>query len=336
MKNTLTKAFLCCFISLFTLQSTTYNAHATETTDDLIELTVEINDVNAIYSIKEQLIDSSIDIQQDQSIKDEIDIVNSEITIDGLDITQLGTTTGQIHMSLKLKPLSSTLLAENTISTHVIFNVVDTTKPEITLKYSAIQLDFEEELNPYEWIKNTSDNSMNDLASVYAETSSLDNTTPGDYTVYYYAKDASGNTATTELKVTVKEEINASAYYGTDANLINDMLDLINSERSERGLSPLILGSENAQKAIGVRASEASGYVSHTRPDGQHYKTAFDEYGVTYSSPYEVLTYSGTTVQDKLDWWMGSPGHRDILMRATGTYIAIGYSGSMWAAIVYN
>ena len=77
------------------------------------------------------------------------------------------------------------------------------------------------------------------------------------------------------------------------------MLNLINNARADAGLDPLSLGDENAQAAIGVRASEAAGYVSHKRPDGSHYKTAFDEYGVSYSHPLEILTYAGSTVQDK-------------------------------------
>lgn len=324
---------LCTPLMLF---ATIQPAHAEETNLPITILTVELDDIQAVDSIKSQLVDKKVDETMFPGMKANIDIANSEIKLEGLDITKLGQQDVMVHMTMKVSSIKTELLFNNVIQEKIKVEVVDTTAPTIALRYDHIRLEYEEELDPYEWIDAITDNSHQDMANISVDTSSLDISTPGEYEIYYSAEDVNGNVGYATLGVTVKKKKVAYSNYGASSDSITSMLNLMNNKRAEYGLDALSLGNSDAQAAIGVRACEAAANVSHTRPDGRHYKTAFDDYGVSYSKPYEILTYSGSSVQDKFNWWMSSSGHRAIILRSSGNKVAIGYCGKMWAAIVYN
>ena len=111
---------------------------------------------------------------------------------------------------------------------------------------------------------------------------------------------------------------------------------MINAHRIAAGLHPLKMGGSGELAAASIRAQEAAGYVSHNRPNGRSYKTAFTDLGLYHSNVIEVLTYSGRSAADKVNWWMRSSVHRRVLMRSNITHIALGTSGNMWAGIVYQ
>lgn len=339
MKLLLTKGLILTFFGILAAGALIQPVLAEEDENESEEntiLTVELNDAEAASAIKSQLVEKEIDETLYPGLKASIDIDNSEILLEGLDISKLGIQDVMVHLTMKQSPLKTSLLFNSVISEKLQIEVVDTTAPVITLKYEHIRMEYEEELDPMEWIEEVTDNSDINEVSVSADMSQLDNTVPGEYQIIYTATDASGNTSTAVMGVEVKQKKVAYSYYGSDADSITTMLQLMNNKRAEYGLSALTLGDENAQAAIGVRACEAATNVSHTRPDGRHYKTAFDDYGVSYSSPYEILTYSGSTVQDKFNWWMGSSSHRADILRSSSTKVAIGYCGKMWAAIIYE
>lgn len=300
---------------------------------------LEINDLNAAEKIKVALLqETTVPTAEEQStvMAPAADLTNAEIKVDQLDLTKLGRQDVMVHMTMQQGTVLENPL-QTTVSREVTLEIADTTAPEITLKYPHIRLEFEEEWNPIDWVESVNDNSLEPIAveSLYVE-NYVNTSESGEYEVYFSVADASGNVGLATLGVQVKEKPKPKSAGVVAGDSITSMLNLINNARAEAGLGALSLGDENAQAAIGVRASEAAGYVSHTRPDGSHYKTAFDEYGVSYSHPLEILTYSGSTVQDKFNWWMNSTGHRNIILSSSSTKIAIGYSGKMWAAIAYQ
>ena len=301
-------------------------------------INLEINDIHAADKIKEVLINEMLSsIQNDTAspvLGPMIDTSKAEIRIDTLDLSKLGQQEVMVHLTLNGNDLQNSLLPK-TISREVTLNIQDTTAPVIELKYPHIRLEYKEDWEPLDWVESVSDNSLQDLQIENLWFENYVNTSEsGEYEVYFYVTDQSGNTGAATLGVQVKEKPKPRGVVAGDA--ITSMLNLINNARADAGLNPLSLGDANAQTAIGVRASEAAGHVSHRRPDGSHYKTAFDEYGVSYSHPLEILTYAGSSVQDKFNWWMNSPGHRNIILSPSSTKIAIGYSGKMWAAIAYQ
>jgi uncharacterized protein YkwD len=114
------------------------------------------------------------------------------------------------------------------------------------------------------------------------------------------------------------------------------MLDAINAVREQYGLYDYTMADDTAMQASAVRAAEASGYVSHTRPDGRKYYTALDDAGESHGSAVsEILVCCGSTIESNLDWWMNSPGHRAIILGTSGSTMSIGYSNGMWEAMVF-
>ena len=314
-------------------------AEETEAVSVKPTIQLEINDLNAADKIKAALLQEAdlSPLNESSTLASATsDLSNAEIKIDQVDLSKLGKQDVMVHLTLNNGAEQNTLL-QSTMSREVTLEITDTTAPVITLKYDQIRLEYEEEWNPLDWVESVSDNSMEAMNPdlLYVE-NYVDVSESGEYECYFSIADSSGNVGLATLGVEVKEKPQPKSQGVVAGDAITSMLNLINNARAEAGLSPLSLGDANAQAAIGVRASEAAGYVSHTRPDGSHYKTAFDEYGVSYSSPLEILTYAGSSVQDKFNWWMNSTGHRNIILSASSTKIAIGYSGKMWAAIVYN
>ena len=300
---------------------------------------LEINDLNAADKIKTALFQEaavSVPAEETTLMAPVADLTNAEIKIDQLDLSKIGQQDVMVHLTLNNSAAQNSLL-QTTLSREVTLDIQDTTAPVIELKYPHIRLEYEEEWNPLDWVESVSDNSLEplDIQQLWVE-NYVDASQSGEYEVYFSIADASGNVGFATLGVQVKEKPKPKSSGVVAGDAITSMLNLINNARADAGLDPLSLGDENAQAAIGVRASEAAGYVSHKRPDGSHYKTAFDEYGVSYSHPLEILTYAGSTVQDKFNWWMNSSGHRAIILSSSSTKIAIGYSGKMWAAIAYQ
>lgn len=221
---------------------------------------------------------------------------------------------------------------------------VDTTTPTITLSKKSISLEVGSKLDENDYIKSVSDNSFEDVDISIENKVNLKKA--GDYEIIYTATDSSSNTVSEVLKVSVKDKpkpkvVRASSASTTytakpSSNDIYGALNMINAHRIAAGLHPLKMGGSGELAAASIRAQEAAGYVSHNRPNGRSYKTAFTDLGLYHSNVIEVLTYSGRSAADKVNWWMRSSVHRRVLMRSNITHIALGTSGNMWVGIVYQ
>lgn len=221
---------------------------------------------------------------------------------------------------------------------------VDTTPPTITLSKKSITLEVESKLNANDYLEAVNDNSFEEV-SVNIE-NNVDLKKAGKYEIIYTAVDSSDNTASEVLSVTIKDKpkpvvVKASRAKPTysakpSSNDIYGALNMINANRAALGLHPLQMGGGSELAAASIRAQEAAGYVSHNRPGGRHYKTAFTDLGLYHSNVLEILTYSGSNAADKVNWWMQSSAHRSILMSSNVTHIALGTAGGMWAGLVYK
>lgn len=228
----------------------------------------------------------------------------------------------------------------------VEIEVKDTVAPEIHLTTSEILLDNGEEIVPEEWVDYIWDNADGEITSWEFDANDLDINSGGHYTGIYTATDSSGNTATEYLYIAVKEKQSVSrlatynttfAAYSAGANTsgsIYELANLINSYRASYGLGSLTMDTGSLGAAAQLRATEASGYVSHYRPNGTYFSTALDAYGVGYNTSGEVLTYAGTTPAAALNWWMSSPAHWASLMSGRYTSIGIGYYNGMWCGVL--
>ena len=321
---------LCLLTMVFTIN--TDSVYASEKRKSPLRIVMNLNDVSQIPVIKEALINSLIDYNIYPELAGNIDYEASELKIASLNLSKTGNQRTAVQLVIKTyKQLSENSLFKNTISTTVDFEVRDIEAPSITSTKNSYRRSINAELDPYQFIEVT-DNNSDEVIVNYA--TDYNNQVPGEYTIIYTAEDSVGNISTLTLPITVSGQRYTD--YCTDDALIEEMFQLINEYRSSKGLYPFELAPVNGKHALGVRACEAFSFLSHDRPDGRHYKTVLDEYGIEYTSPYEILAYAGSSAQDNLNWWKNSPEHNARLLSSTSTTIAIGTCDGLWAAIVYN
>ena len=102
------------------------------------------------------------------------------------------------------------------------------------------------------------------------------------------------------------------------------ILDLVNNERKEAGLSELKADSEIMRVAeIKSQDMEDNNYFSHTSPT---YGSPFDmlkSFGVSYKSAGENIA-GHSTAEKAFEAWMDSPGHKANILNSSYNYTGIG------------
>jgi uncharacterized protein YkwD len=105
----------------------------------------------------------------------------------------------------------------------------------------------------------------------------------------------------------------------------NEVLKLVNLERSKVGLTGLIWGDVCAE-AADLRAREIEQNYSHDRPDGQAWSTACPapDYG-GHSGENIHTGYSAVSPITTVEGWMNSPEHRDNILSDKYTKLSVGF-----------
>ena len=85
-----------------------------------------------------------------------------------------------------------------------------------------------------------------------------------------------------------------------------EVLDLVNVERTKRGLNPLAMGDAKLQAAANERAVEVAQVASHTRPDGTNCFTVLKEYGVDDTATGENAAWGEASPEEVVADWMNS------------------------------
>ena len=122
-------------------------------------------------------------------------------------------------------------------------------------------------------------------------------------------------------------------------NYAQYILDLVNAERANAGLSSLSLSSTLMDGAA-IRAQEITNYFSHTRPDGTSCTTVVED---TYDSYYigENIAYGYWSSEDVMNGWMNSTGHRENILRSSYSELGVGLAyddnhGYHWVQLFGN
>ena len=103
------------------------------------------------------------------------------------------------------------------------------------------------------------------------------------------------------------------------------MFRLVNQIRAEYGL-PAYKKLDPLTGAAGRRATEVSGYYSHTRPNGYASYTVLKEYGLDYSCAGENIAAGQRTAQAVVNDWMESTkGHREAILSSEYQYMGVGF-----------
>ncbi len=105
---------------------------------------------------------------------------------------------------------------------------------------------------------------------------------------------------------------------------INEVLRLVNVERANEGLSPLVLDSE-LSKAARERAEEQVELFGHTRPNGESCFSIFKEYGISYSTAGENAAAGYSNPEDVVKAWMSSDGHRANILKPCFEKLGVGF-----------
>lgn len=104
-------------------------------------------------------------------------------------------------------------------------------------------------------------------------------------------------------------------------NLCFDVLDLVNAERTQAGLTPLTMTKDLADAAL-VRAKELPKRFSHTRPDNTRYFTALSNRG---NATEENIAAGQTSASAVHKAWMAAPNSKSIILNPNFKEIGIGY-----------
>lgn len=108
--------------------------------------------------------------------------------------------------------------------------------------------------------------------------------------------------------------------------LENQVVQLVNNERTSRGLSPLASNWELARVArIKSEDMYRNNYFGHESPV---YGSPFDmlrNFGIRFTAAAENIAYGQTTAQSVMNSWMNSPGHRANILNSQFNQIGVGY-----------
>ena len=125
----------------------------------------------------------------------------------------------------------------------------------------------------------------------------------------------------------------------TYSEFANRVLELVNIERANAGVAPLVL-DEALCNAANMRAIEMdrTGEFSHTRPGGRECFTVVDYCNIGYMMCGENIAAGQPTPEEVMNSWLGSAGHKANILSPEYTKMGLGYStggggayGHYWA-----
>ena len=151
---------------------------------------------------------------------------------------------------------------------------------------------------------------------------------------------AQAQTAASAAPAVVMEQSSAAHTQATAQaldGLAAELLKQINQKRTANGLSTLSYSSD-LQASADIRAKESVQNFSHLRPDGRGCETAVTvDYTVTGENLIQV-TSEFATADIMMDTWMNSPTHRNNILLASFTKMAVGIyvsNGTTYVSTVF-
>lgn len=105
-----------------------------------------------------------------------------------------------------------------------------------------------------------------------------------------------------------------------------EVLRLVNAERSKAGLSSLTLSDKlTAVANEKARDMAENNYFSHTSPTYGSPFQMLQQYGISYRTAGENIAAGQRTPAEVMNSWMNSSGHRANILNSAYTEIGIGY-----------
>jgi uncharacterized protein YkwD len=115
---------------------------------------------------------------------------------------------------------------------------------------------------------------------------------------------------------------------------VQSFINLVNSHRTQMGLSPLIWDSRVAAVAQANSQDMVDRhYYGHINPDGLGPDDRLDAAGITYSWWGENYCYGFSTASAAYNFWINSAPHRANIENGNFTHHGIGKVGSVWTHV---
>ncbi len=110
-----------------------------------------------------------------------------------------------------------------------------------------------------------------------------------------------------------------------EAALAEAVLPLVNTERANAALPPLEWHPGAADVAwLHSADMVARDYFGHASPEGDTAGERCDKVGIPWMSVGENLGKGDTTAPDVVKGWMGSPVHRENILKSGWTHMGVG------------
>ncbi|MFT8315497.1 MAG: CAP domain-containing protein [Clostridium sp.] len=218
-------------------------------------------------------------------------------------------------MNKTIKSIIATLVISGTVTT-IMPTIAKAAEITCTNSTAQQQISLKDILNKYPQFKNWT------VATSTKATTNSDNTTtttkPSTNTTNNPTTTTNSNPATTQPT----QNSGQSSIISAEAN---EVIRLVNVERSKNGLAPLKANAE-LSKVAATKAQDMidKNYFSHTSPT---YGSPFDmmkKFGINYTAAGENIAYGQKTPADVMNSWMNSPGHRANILNSNFTEIGVG------------
>jgi uncharacterized protein YkwD len=125
-----------------------------------------------------------------------------------------------------------------------------------------------------------------------------------------------------------------------ERDLAAAVLDLVNEERTQRGLDPLLL-HDQVEVEVAWRHSvdmRTGPFFAHVNPcTGQDVGDRLDEAGIGWQAAGENIARGQPTPEAVMSAWMSSQGHRDNILNPVFTHLGVGVEdapgGPWWTQV---
>ncbi len=109
------------------------------------------------------------------------------------------------------------------------------------------------------------------------------------------------------------------------------VLDIVNQERSKAGLNALSMDGELSKMAM-AKAKDMydNNYFDHNSPTHGSPFDMMKEFGITYQSAGENIAKGQTSPSQVMKDWMNSPGHKANILNKSYTHLGIAFYNNEW------
>lgn len=129
------------------------------------------------------------------------------------------------------------------------------------------------------------------------------------------------------------QEINIPSQDSSVLSYEKQVVDLVNKERTQRGLNALTQDWELSRVArYKSQDMKDNNYFSHTSPTYGSPFQMMKSFGITYKTAGENIAKGYKTPEAVVNGWMNSSGHRANILNSSFTRIGVGYvqNGNYW------